>query len=246
MKKNKMMRTAAVLGIAALLSTSALSGTLAKYTTSVNSEDSARVATWGFTQSSIDITDLFKDAYDETVKSSVNVIAPGTTGSETFKFVYSGTENAPEVKYNFTVSTKDSTIAEDIKTNKDIVWQLDNGNEGTWDDLLSSIQALAGTSGTKDASKESTTVTYNPNTLPTEFPKAEKEHTITWKWKFNDSSSTENKYWVKNDGTVTTTDPNESTGYTAMTQDQYDTYMGNKAKLDSVKLKITITATQID
>ena len=116
MKKNKMMRTAAVLGVAALLTTSALSGTLAKYTTSVESGDSARVATWGFTESSIDITGLFATSYKtgeaENVKSgnTEDVIAPGTTNSAKFSFTYAGEQAAPEVAYTFSVSTDGSII----------------------------------------------------------------------------------------------------------------------------------------
>lgn len=44
MKKNKMMRNTAALGVAVLLTASVLSGTLAKYTTTAEGTDSARVA----------------------------------------------------------------------------------------------------------------------------------------------------------------------------------------------------------
>ena len=44
MKKNKMMRNTAALGVLKLLTASVLSGTLAKYTTSVTGKDEARVA----------------------------------------------------------------------------------------------------------------------------------------------------------------------------------------------------------
>ena len=221
-----MMRTAAVLGVAALLTTSALSGTLAKYTTSVNSEDSARVATWGFTQSSIDITGLFKNAYDADGNATVkgadgeDVIAPGTTNSVSFTFNYDGEEASPEVAYNFTVSTEDSECAEDIKNNKNIVWKLDDGEEGTWDELLKSIKDLSGdSSGTKR---------YEAGTLPTKFTANDDKHTVTWKWNFEGNE----KYAID--------DTNSKS------QDAYDTEMGNKSTLDNVNLKITITATQID
>lgn len=61
MKKNKMMRIAAVLLIVTLLSTCAISGTFAKYVAKADFEDSARVAKWGIkieTNSS-----LFSDRY---------------------------------------------------------------------------------------------------------------------------------------------------------------------------------------
>lgn len=47
MKKNKTMRAASALLVAALLSTSIISGTFAKYTTGASAQDSARVAKWG-------------------------------------------------------------------------------------------------------------------------------------------------------------------------------------------------------
>ena len=51
MKKNKMMRNTAALGVAVLLTASVLSGTLAKYTTTAEGTDSARVAKWGIAES---------------------------------------------------------------------------------------------------------------------------------------------------------------------------------------------------
>lgn len=214
MRKNKMMRAASGLLVAVLLSTCAISGTFAKYTTSVSSSDTARVATWGFTQTTIDFTNLFKTAYDKNVQGTADVIAPGTTNSATFTFKYDGQETAPEVAYTFKVDTTGSTIADDIKNNPNIVWKLDNGTEGDWDTLLANIENLSGdASGTK---------TYQPGQLPTGFTAADDVHTITWKWKFETEG-------IGKDG-----------------QDATDTAMGNKAKLDEVTLKITVTATQID
>lgn len=48
MKKNKAMRLASALMVLTLLTTCVISSTFAKYTTSANGEDSARVAKWGF------------------------------------------------------------------------------------------------------------------------------------------------------------------------------------------------------
>ena len=60
MKKNKMMRLASFLLIAVLVSTSAISGTYAKYTTSGFAEDQARVAKWGVTVAADVTTDIGK------------------------------------------------------------------------------------------------------------------------------------------------------------------------------------------
>jgi len=179
MKKNKMMRAASGLLVATLLTTSVISGTFAKYTTSSGGSDSARVAKWGFEDtSSITLNDLFKNAYDsdshETVKSAdgEDVIAPGTTNSASFAFNYNEENAAPEVAYTFTVSTEGSTIAKDIKDNTNIQWKLDNGNWGTWDDLLAAIEALDGDK-----------VQYEAGELPTGFDTTT-EHTVSWQWVF--------------------------------------------------------------
>ena len=94
MKKNKMMRIAAVLLIVTLLSTCAISGTFAKYVAKADMSDSARVAKWGI---KIETTGgLFSDQYaaeDEdyiaaggeySVKSANGdkVVAPGTSSSQ--------------------------------------------------------------------------------------------------------------------------------------------------------------------
>lgn len=240
MRKNKLMRAAAGLMVATLLTTSIISGTLAKYTTKVESSDEARVATWGFTESSIDLTKLFDKTYDGSVKSGneEKVIAPGTSKSTTFDFTYNGQEAAPEVKYSFAVSTDGSAVDPFIEANKNITWSLDNGTYGTWDQLITNIKTLSGNANG--------TETYDAGTLPDKFnAKASNQHTIAWKWDFNKNATTNKEYWVK--GTeVLTTAPADTTGYTAMTQDEYDTYMGNMTELDDVKVAITITATQID
>lgn len=217
MRKNKMMRAASGLLVAVLLSTCAISGTFAKYTTSADGTDSARVAKWGFTGgSTITISDLFKNTYDTTVNSSTDVIAPGTTGSADFGFTYggNGSVTAPEVAYTFNVSTDGSSCDKSIQDNANIQWKLDNGEWGTWDQLTTAIKAL---DGNKSDDR------YEPNTLPKEFKTAgPNKHTISWQWIFKTSGEGEGA------------------------QDTTDTDMGNAAELAKVELKITVTATQID
>ena len=232
MRKNVMMRAASALLVAVLLTTCAISGTFAKYTTSIEGTDSARVAYWGFTSTSMDLTGLFSPQYlntkvtaDGTVKSADgdDVIAPGTTGSADFAFAYTGiggtaaadttaqNVQAPEVAYDFTVAV-DGTCADDIKSNTNIQWKLDTNDWGTWDDMITDIKALSGdASGTKF---------YKPNELPAEFPATPKTHTIAWQWVF------------------------ETSGAGEAAQDQTDTALGNKATLDTCSITITITATQ--
>lgn len=230
MKKNKMMRVASALLVAVLLSTCAISGTFAKYTSSATGSDYARVAYWGFgLDSSIAIDDLFLDVYQNTVdsKNGDDVIAPGTANFATFKFAYTdnGTVDAkaPEVAYTFTVDTTGSTIASAIENNPNIQWALvdkasftdvanvDPAAWGTWDALIDGIKAM---SGEADGSCE-----YAPNTAPEAFAQGT-EWVIVWQWKFETSGDAD--------------------------QDILDTNMGNKVNLDTVKIVITITATQVD
>lgn len=225
MRKNRMMRAAAGLLVATLLSTSIIAGTFAKYVTSGTGTDTARVATWGFNDiSSITLNDLFKTSYDNNnVKGNKDVIAPGTTNSATFGFAYAGQENAPEVAYTFKVDTTGSTCSDDIQNNKNIVWSLDNNeyvsdNQGTsWTKLLNAIEALDDNIAASEANGNVADY-HAPGTLPSGFAsKAANQHTVSWKWKFDEGNN-----------------------------DVADTAMGNKTMLDSVTLKISITATQID
>lgn len=231
MKKNKMMRAASALMVATLLTTSVISGTFAKYTTEAKGVDYAKVATWGFTQTTIKLDNLFKKAYGTTVGSAADVIAPGTTGKDTFSFTYAGQGNAPEVAYTFEVSTEGSYCADDIKSNPNILWKLDSGAWGTWDQLIAAIEAL---DGNKDANGSLPANYYARGTLPTAFnPRVKKSHTVEWKWVFDENASNGEEDTQNNDAG--------------------DTDMGNNNTPSSgqpspgfVILVITITATQID
>ena len=134
MKKNRMMRLASVLLVLTLLTTSMISGTFAKYVTSGEATDTARVAKWGVT---FDIQGgpLFDTKYAATdskystdmsvsVKSSGtdNVVAPGTEGTAvTFR-----TQGTPEVSYEVTMELLGETALETIFTNNDIAVGYDN------------------------------------------------------------------------------------------------------------------------
>ncbi len=251
MKKNVMMRVASALLVAVLLTTCAISGTFAKYTTSATGSDSARVAKWGFESvGTVAINDLFNytDSGVKNTDGTVDgLIAPGTTNTRSFAFTYDTASNSvtkPEVKYTFTVSTADSNCVDTIKNNTNIKWYLDDAvapaykgtgtddnpefKAGTWGALLKAIEALSGDpTGTK---------TYNPGQLPEAFygntPDGAKTHAVKWEWTF--------------DGGSETYDPDNDPGTPALSQDEYDTLMGNADTLASVTLKITVTATQVN
>ncbi len=238
MKKNVMMRVASALGVAVLLTTCAISGTFAKYATSTSGGGNARVAKWGFSApTSVTINNLFKYEdggvkADATSGKVEGLIAPGTENTVSFGFTYSngnGTETiaAPEVDYTFQV-TATGTCDDSIKDNTNIKWYLDGSlatatgkTEGSWDALIAAIEALDGNvaaDGSNPANK------YEAGNLPTAFYNghANGEHTVGWKWLF---------------------DENNPTGTT--NNDSGDTTMGNATTLDDVSLTITITATQL-
>ena len=216
MKKNRMLRVAAVLLVAVMLTTSVISGTFAKYTTSATSEDSARVANWGFERTnSMDLTNLFLGSYQNVVSNDGDdVIAPGTEGSTTFAFAYDGANGTtgPEVAYTFEVKVE-ASCDDAILANGNIQWQLDANGYGTWDELIADITALSGSETGKQQ--------YAPNTLPAAFTDADEIHTISWKWIFDEAAGGANL-------------------------DDLDTAMGNDNELADCSIKITITATQVD
>ena len=150
MKKNKMMRIASVLLIAVLLTTSIISGTFAKYVTSDNAADSARVAKFGVvvtaTGSLFDWT--YKKANDNgpgghtpdedpytalTVESDTNVVAPGTKNNKGLSFAVTGTPEV-DVKVDFSLTGV-----------KEVYLKANDDERATWPDM---------TKGAKDATFE--------------------------------------------------------------------------------------------
>ena len=110
MKKNRMMRLASILLVCVLLTTSVISGTFAKYTTSQDASDSARVAHWGFDAAADFDLDLF-NASSDTGMGGDGLIAPGSTNNVTFTLVNADAADAPEVAYKITVDTDGTTPA---------------------------------------------------------------------------------------------------------------------------------------
>lgn len=130
MKKNKMMRVASVLLVAVLLTTSVISGTFAKYVTSGEKGDSARVAKFGVVvtgSGSLFGTTYFKadtntpgganwDEYNEgkdvttlTVESLDKVVAPGTKNDEGLTFGITGTPEV-DVRITFDLDVKNDVF----------------------------------------------------------------------------------------------------------------------------------------
>lgn len=168
MKKNVMMRIASVLLIAVLVTTCGISGTYAKYVSTAEGSDTARVAKWGWGNTSISI-DLFSDTYGETVDSAddANVIAPGT--SQTGTLIWApATGFAPEVDYELSFALT-GTVPADIETELDWTLQIDNGDVQTFTTFDNLKTALEATTYAGEASGTAPTVNI----------------IIGWVWTFN-------------------------------------------------------------
>lgn len=119
MKKNKMMRLASAMMVLTLMSTSVISGTFAKYVTSDDAQDTARVAKFGVvvTADGALFADTYKDAPEtDDVKITVDsdngdkVVAPGTNNAaETLKFSITGTPEV-DVKVDVVVTTEKGDV----------------------------------------------------------------------------------------------------------------------------------------
>lgn len=125
MKKNRMMRTASGLLVLTLLTTSVISGTIAKYTTQDSGSDNARVAKWGVTlqvdgslygpgyltaeNTATEATDEVSVLHSSTAAGADQdfVVAPGTKSDKGFHFTVTGT---PEVSSKVKAEIKTQNI----------------------------------------------------------------------------------------------------------------------------------------
>ncbi len=106
MRKNKMMRAASALLVAVLLTTSTISGTFAKYVTTSEAKDEARVAKWGVELQVVG--NLFGDTYKDTIvktndENEFSVKSNETVDGKLVDVVAPGTYNTGE---GFTISLK--------------------------------------------------------------------------------------------------------------------------------------------
>ena len=231
MKKNNMMRIASVLLVAVLLTSCVIAGTFAKYTSSNNGTDNARVAYWGWTPAELTI-DLFNDVYstdvDSTGDNGDNVVAPGTAKTSTFAFAYTpyaadpanaltaGNIAAPEVDYSFVIDAEITGDYDALDANPNFVWTL----QGPDDDDATEYQTVAAFIAAIEALDGDET--FDAGELPEGFSAADEVYTIGWAWAF------------------------ETAGAGMAAQDVTDTTMGNATDLDDVTFNIVITATQIN
>ena len=240
-KKNWMLR-AAVLMLALVLITSCfVGGTFAKYVTSGDAADNARVAKWGVSITAHATGDLFAKEYDAIAGQDNTVIAGGE-----YKVIAPGTkkENAtlvtlsgqPEVAVNVTYSAEHFSLTGN--------WVGNEGNE-FYCPLIIKVTGKVGNTvktetikcATKNSAEEvaeavktavaACSATYGPNTDLSAAAVANEGLKISWEWPF--------------EGT-------DNPGQT----DVKDTYLGNQAAtaagldIPAIHIPVTATVTQID
>lgn len=245
MKKNKMMRAASGLLIATLLTTSVIAGTFAKYTTSADGTDTARVAKWGVEIKSTG--ELFNTSYTKTDSNAAStitdsvvsskstgsdaekVIAPGTSGSLTTTTISGTPEVAVRVTYTPTLTITG--------------WQAkgkDDTSETSYFPIIFTVNGQTyGVDGMKDSKgSEPTNKSDSVSALKTAVENAIKAYS--------------KDYAANTD--LSKINENSGNGYVAVSwewafdknDDVKDTYLGDSKSDNKISLKIETTVTQID
>lgn len=203
MKKNKMMRIASVLLIAVLMTTCAISGTFAKYVTSAEGTDSARVAKWGVEIEATGV--MFNDSYkDEATTYSANetgdaitvqadtegtkILAPGTEGSLAALSVTGTPEVDVEVTYDATLTLTGWNVTGDWDNDPDTAdttveycpIEITVGDE-TFKIGENNIADIAGLKSAVEAAIEGKTATYNTNT---DLSAVNDDVVVSWAWDY--------------------------------------------------------------
>lgn len=246
-KRNKLMRASGILLVLTLATSCFVGGTFAKYVSTGEGEDSARVAKWGvvvegegdaFSTEYATDDEAVKESIGVSVQSDVAVVAPGTSGQ--FKGIsLSGT---PEVAVNInTIATVD--LAGD--------WTLDDSGKFYCPIIFNingvKISGLEYDSETsfEEALKEKLEGASSGNVQPgVDLANPESADHVPVLFQKNDDGSSKIKWeWAFEDGhTQLQTHKIEQT-------DVYDTELGNNAangEAPTISLKLETTVTQID
>ena len=240
MKKNFMMRAASVLLVAVMLTTCAISGTFAKYTTAGNSADTARVAKFGVVVTGS--ADMFETEYakhdnsftlaTESVVSSgaINgrnkVMAPGTSGVLTDITLAGKPEVAVRVTYDPQVTVSGWTAGTAgyycpivITIDSTVLCGLDYTSEADFADAIAAAI---------DAYDMDYAANTDLSTVGADAP------SISWAWSFTNDT---------HDGGA-----HNHVG-TSVQDDVLDTILGNQAANATpaiIEISIDCTVTQID
>ena len=216
MKKNYVMRFAAVLLVLVLLSTCVVSGTFAKYVTSDDAQDEARVAKWGVT---VTVTgdDAFKTAYDGSVQSSTSddVVAPGTSGTLATLSITGTPEVDVNIKYEATLTLTGWEIGDPATEYCPLVFNV-KGTEYKIDgSTITTVEQL-------ETAVVNAIATYAENIEAGTDLSSIDDIAISWSWAIGTSD-----------------DVND-------TVNKNDTALGNLSTAPTIDFSLTVTVTQID
>ena len=234
-KKNVIMRVASVLGLAVLLTTCAISGTFAKYTTSDSNSDTPRVAKFGVTVTANG--EMFATSYanEESIgttavgegssvlsSDSDKLVAPGTKGTLANAKITGTPEVAVRVSYDATLTLDGWTV--DSAEYCPLIIKVGNETYG-----LTGMEDSAGSSATQIATDiadlkskvetaiENYSADYAAGTNLSEIG-ATGYVSVSWEWAFDVSEENDVK----------------------------DTKLGNATTPATITLAITTTVTQIN
>ena len=224
MKTNTMMRVASVLLVAVLLSTCVISGTFAKYVTSADANDSARVAKWGVTvaaSTGASFADTYENGDDTiTVKADQKVVAPGTSSEDVdgdVTFTISGTpEVATKVEIDFAATSE-------IKLAAGTYLDYTTGNSTTDEFTLDAEYYPVKFTLTKKDKNDTTTTLVDAGTLADVATALDNQsgafyapntnlnvtYTLTWNWDYEGAEAND-----KADTYLGWQDPAQTFGYT--------------------------------
>ncbi len=214
MKKKVLFLT--IIVFVTLISSFFVSGTYAKYISSKEKSDDARVAKWGL---NVETTvDLFKDSYfdDKTIVKSANgdkVVAPGTSGEYTFTI-----SGAPETNYKLNLQ-----VLEYEDTVGSIKYTLDGVPVPSLSRLVFMLEHLYNSGEVFPANQ--------PADYDIENGK-QKSHTIGWYWEFEKGNDK---------ATIDANNESDTKKGNAAIIDKKDKNYDKQAK---VRLRIKITAMQ--
>lgn len=177
MKRNKLFLLGLFVVFAAVLSLSLVSSTFAKYTSSSNGFDTARVARWGVTVVAEGNTAAVLDtnggaAETHIVGNTGEILAPGTKGTFVSVNVEGTPEVAVEITYTATVNVTGWVIPTDTYYCPLVVKV--NGTE-----VAAGANAAAFAANIKDAIEDLSKAEVAAGT-----PLTAEDLTITWEWAF--------------------------------------------------------------
>ena len=173
MKKNVMMRIASILLVCVLITTCGISGTFAKYTSSVDATATARVAKWGWGTNTLTL-DMFEATYGNEVAAANGtdkLIAPGTSGSAPLTWTPDANFK-PEVDYVISFSVKTQEISDEIEAQLDWTLSIDGAAATEYDTFDALEAALMAKTYACEANASAPTVNI----------------VIGWVWEFEDGS----------------------------------------------------------